>query len=93
MDTLNNSPLFNAGGLATVFSYFGINLTNFMKLTDINLLVIISIGVLSALFTAMKMYHQWLITKRLKKQIKEELRIELEEARKNKELQLPNNED
>ena len=80
MDALNNNPLFNAGGVASLFSYFGINITNLVKLTNVNMIVVISIGVISILFTIMKMYHQWLITRRLKKTIREEAEKVAKEA-------------
>jgi hypothetical protein len=77
MDALNNSSFFNASGLATVLSFFGLNAINIARWADINIILLVCIGAASLGFTLMKMYREWLETKRLKRQIREE-----EEAKK-----------
>lgn len=77
MDALHSSNFFNASGLATVLSFFGLNAIRIASLADINLIMLICIGFFSLVFTIMKMYREWLETQRLKRKIKEELKEEL----------------
>jgi hypothetical protein len=72
MDALNESSLFNASGLATVLSFFGLNAANFAKIADINIILLVIIGFLSLGFTIMKMYREFLLTRRLKADIKKD---------------------
>lgn len=71
METLHNNSLFNVGGSASILSFFGLNTLNWANLASINAILIVCIGVFSLVFTGMKIYHQYLVTKKLKKKDKD----------------------
>lgn len=72
MDAINNSNFFNASGLASILSFFGLNAINIAQWADINVILLVCIGFFSLAFSIMKVYREYLETKRLKKQMKKE---------------------
>ena len=72
MDALHENTLFNASGLATILSFFGLNAINIVQWANVNVILLVIIGLASLGFTIMKMYREFLLTKKLKRQIKKE---------------------
>jgi len=67
MESLGSSPLFNIGGMATLASFFGINVANVTQWANINLGISIGIGVISLIYLTLKVYLTWLQLKKIKK--------------------------
>jgi len=71
MDALNSNNLFNASGLAAILSFFSINVMNVAHWASVNIVLLVFIGITSLIFGIMKIYHQYLVTKRFKKRNKD----------------------
>lgn len=65
MNELSGSSAFNTGGVATILSFFGLNLA------DVNLYITFGVGIVSLLWIIMRVYLTYIQTKEAKRKIKE----------------------
>ena len=71
MEALNSNSLFNASGLASIFSYLGLNIISWARIANINAVVLVFIGLVSLGFSLMKVYQQYLETRKFKREEEE----------------------
>lgn len=72
MESIGNNTLFNASGLATIFSFLALKVANLFSAANVDITLTISAGTIGVIWMMMRVYLTYLETKRLKKKIKEE---------------------